>query len=77
MKIFTRLSKSLIPAFLLLFGAGITGSMAYAQATNETIIIKKPIVKSSDKGEVKKVIETKEVNSEQGYEVEVRKLILE
>lgn len=57
-------SRSLLPAFLLLFGAFLTSTLAFAQAENEKVSESKIVIKSSKEAKLKKTISVEEVNGE-------------
>jgi len=64
MNTFTTNIKSLLPAFLFLFGAFLTSSLAFAQSEKNEKSTSKVIVKSDSVSTFKKIINVEDVNGE-------------
>jgi len=64
MKAFIYNSRTLLPAFLLLFGAILSSTFAYAQSEGKKVSESKIVIKSNKDAKLKKTIDVEEINGE-------------
>jgi len=64
MRNYSILKLSLFPVFILFFLAGVTSTVAFAQSSNQTIVVKKSVSTTNGKVKVQKTVKVEDVNGE-------------
>jgi len=64
MRNYSILKLSLFPVFILFFLAGVTRTVAFAQSSNQTIVVKKSASEDDGEVKIKKTVEVEDVNGE-------------